>query len=261
VHLGALKQVKAQHLPGEEIHLGYFRETFKMRDQQVSPMMYVANLNGLQLVYARTKGKNYWQAKIKAGIAELLGPSLGVRAFYFSEEGQPLFLVPTLYSGELNLSYSRKFLKKQKTTSWLGVQIQENMNYADGLALTTWVMNTLALNAIYQAQLQLNNRHSFLGEVSIPVLTAVSRLPYSNVVSKPDVSNTRAFLQNTTMAGPFRYLRPQLAVAYRLKFSKRFAFQAMYNYSLMRYPEPRLIRAASHTGTVSLIYQWHYPHH
>jgi hypothetical protein len=258
MHLFAFSQAEQQILPGEELHLGYFRQTFKMRDQQVSPMMYIANLNGLNLSYARTTRKNYWRTAITAGMADFIAPGLGIRHFQFSENGQPLTLVPTFYKGEIALTYRRKIRDKQYRSSWVGMHLQENFHYADGIAMTTWVMNTLVLHITYQIEIKLHENHHIVAGAYFPVLGAISRLPYSNVVSRPDMTNSKAFLKNTSFSGPLKYFNPQLEVAYRLGISKRLAMQAMYSYALMRYPEPRLIRSASHTGELSFIYQWHF---
>lgn len=258
VHLLAFSQVKEQPFPGEEVHIGYFRQTFKMRDQQVSPMLYIANLNGLSLSYARITRKNYWRAAIKAGVADIIAPALGIRQFQFSENGGPVSLLPTLYAAQMEFTFRRKIQEKQNRTSWAGIQLQENFRYADGIAMTTWVMNTLALHITYQMQFRLHKRHLIQSGASLPVLGAISRLPYNNVVSRPDMSNSKAFLNNTSLAGPLQYLNPQVEVAYRLGISKRLSMQAMYTYAYMRYKEPRLIRSASHTGELSFIYQWHF---
>jgi hypothetical protein len=258
LHLCAYAQTTSLPRYGQELHLGYFRETYKMRDLQASPMMYVANLNGMKIFYGRITQKNQWLVNIKAGKADFVAPGLGVRQFYFSEDGQPLILVPTLYKGELSFAYRRKLVQQANRSSWAGVQIQENIQYADGLALNTWVMNSLALNLTYQMQIQLHERHLVLADVYLPVVSAVSRLPYSNVVSTPGSSNAKAFLKNSALAGPFRYLNPQVNIAYRLTVSKRIGLQASYRYSLLRYPEPKMIRSASHTADLSLIYQWHF---
>lgn len=245
--------------PGAELQAGYVRETFKMRDKQVSPMMYVANLNGLRLSYARLTPKNQWVAEIKLGFSELIAPKLGIREFKFSEEqSQPIILVPTLYSGGVSLTYRRRLQQNSFRTSWAGISMQESFKYADGLAMTTWVMNTLAASFSYQTRFYLGRRHSLIAEASLPLLTAVSRMPYSNVVSKPELSNAKAFLKDSRIESANRYLNPEFGFSYRFTLSKRLALQAMYRYSWMRYPEPRLIRTALHTGNLSLIYNFHF---
>lgn len=190
---------------------------------------------------------------------ELVAPALGVRQFKFSDDQeQPLILVPTLYKAEVSLTYRRLWIQNQRWSSWAGVQIQETINYADGLAMTTWVMNTLTLHLSYQADFRLNDANHIITDVSLPVLSAVSRLPYSNAVSKPEMSNASAFLKETSLESLNRYINPQLSVAYRFNISKRLGLQASYKYQWLHYTEPRQIRSASHTGNLSLIYQYHF---
>jgi len=259
LHLYAFSQTKSLPKPEGELHIGYFRETFKMRDQQVSPMMYVANLNGLRISYGRITPRNQWIADTKFGLADFISPSLGIRQFKFSDDQQePMYLVPTLYRGELTLTYRRLLNKKSHFSSWAGVQVQETANYADGVAMTTWVMNTLAVNFNYQAQFHLHNRHTILADISLPVISIVSRLPYSNAVSRPEISNTRAFLKNSSFETINHFMNPQLNIAYRFHASRRVSLQASYRYSWLRFPEPQIIRSASHTGNLSIIYQFQF---
>jgi hypothetical protein len=261
MHLFAFSQSASQVVAGEELAIGYLRKTFKMRDLQVSPVMYVANVNGLSISYSRNTPRNQWQANIQAGTAGFISPSLGIRAFQFSDQQEsPLLLVPTLYTGGLTFTYRRLLKSKEALSSWAGVRLQETFYYADGLAMTTWAMNTLAMSINHHTHFRLANRHHLMADVTLPVFSAVSRMPYSNVVSRPELSNSKAFLKNTNWAGPLGYMQPQVEIAYRLLISKRVAAQAVYRYSWMRYPEPRLIRAASHTGEFSIIYQWHFQH-
>lgn len=257
VNLFAFSQA-SQHLkPGGELHAGYFRQTFKMRDLQVSPMMYVANLHGVSLSYARLTPRNQWMAETKVGMADLIAPKLGIRMFKFTEDqSQPLLLVPRLYRAELFLTYRRLLAKKAYRSSWAGISIQETFNYADGLAMTTWVMNTAALSLSYQTYFHLNSHHTIMGEAALPVLTLVSRLPYSNVISTPEQSNSAAFLNGSRLETLSRYLNPQISTSYRFTPSKRVAIQAQYRYNWLQYTEPRLIRSSSHTGILSFIYQF-----
>lgn len=67
VNLLAFSQQNSQPKHGEEIQAGYFREYIKLRDKQVSPMMYVTHLNGLRISYGRITHKNQWLANISAG--------------------------------------------------------------------------------------------------------------------------------------------------------------------------------------------------
>lgn len=260
-HLLAISPLKAQSVAGEEIHLGYVRDYIKFRDKQVSPMLYVTNLNALKIGYGRITAKNQWLATISAGTGRLIAPSLGIRQLKFSEDqAEPLYLVPTLYTGELSLTYRRKLVSKAIQTSWAGLQVRETFNYADGLALTTWVVNALALDFTYQTQLQLNASNQIVAEASLPVLTAVSRLPYSNAISRPETSNASAFLKNTSLASLNKFLNPGLTFKYRFSISQRLAVQASYSYQWLHYPEPRLIRSSSHAGSLSFIYQYHFTH-
>ncbi|GAB3319495.1 hypothetical protein GCM10027299_12040 [Larkinella ripae] len=240
-----------------ELHVGYVRETFHLRDLQVSPVHYVANLNGGRLTYTRQTTKNNWRFALQAGFADLIAPSLGIRGIKFSpEQEQPLWLVPTLYRASFELEYRRLVHQSSHRKTWLGVGIHDTFGYADGLALTTWTMNSAALSVLYQTSLQLGRKSTIDVQASLPVLAAVSRMPYSNVVSKPNRSEAATFFDGTRLTTVTRFLNPQLGMGYRFDLSQRLAFRADYRYGWLRYSEPRAIRTAVHTASLSVVYKF-----
>lgn len=240
-----------------ELQVGYVRETFHLRDLQASPMHYVANLNGGRLAYLRQTTKNQWRVEVQAGLADLIAPSLGVRGIKFSpEQEQPLWLVPTLYRGNLQLEYRRIIRQTARQTTRLGVGLHDTFGYADGLALNTWAINTAALSVLYHTRLQVGKKGAVEAHASLPVLMAVSRMPYSNVVSKPNSSDVATFFGGTRLVTVNRFLNPQFGVGYRFDLSSRLAVRADYHYNWMRYTKPREIRTASHTASLSAIYKF-----
>jgi hypothetical protein len=86
LHLCAYAQTTSLPRYGQELHLGYFRETFKLRDLQASPMMYVANLNGMKIFYGRITKKNQWLAK-----RILWHQAWGCASSTFQKTGSPLY--------------------------------------------------------------------------------------------------------------------------------------------------------------------------
>jgi hypothetical protein len=243
--------------PGAELAVGYVRELFKARDLNASPVLYLANLNGIRLSYTRITPRNGWHAGVQAGTGQYIAPQLGIRSFTFSPgQAEPLWLAPTLYRGSIELAYRRNLRQKGNRTTWMGLGIHDTFGYADGVAMSVWAFNSLAGQLLYREQVTFLRRHSLVADVSVPLVAAVSRMPWSNVVSDPEKGNTAAFLAGTRWASPFRLLNPQIELAYKLDFSPRLAFRASYRYSWMRYPGPRVIRSASHTGAVSLVYKF-----
>lgn len=253
----AFAQTPGKPAPFSELEIGYQRETFKMRDLQASPMRYYANLNGLCLQYNRLTLKNQWHVGIRARVGDLVAPGLGIRGFKFSpEQEQPLWLVPTLYRGQLTLDYLRSLRTTARRSTWLGLGLYETMGYADGLALSTWAFNSAELRVLYQTRLTLGQRHTLNAGAALPVLAAVSRMPYSNVVSEPNRSEVASFFGGTRWATLNRYLSPEVKLDYRFVLNRRIAFGLGYRYQWMRYPEPRTIRTADHTLHASLLYQF-----
>ncbi|MFD1140755.1 hypothetical protein ACFQ4C_06535 [Larkinella insperata] len=240
-----------------ELHVGYVRETFHLRDLQASPIHYVANLNGGRLAYTRQTTKHQWRVEAQASRADLVAPSLGIRGIKFSpEQEQPLWLVPTLYRGSLGLEYRRVVRQTARRTTRLGVGLHDSFGYADGLALNTWAVNTASLHVLYQTRIVVGKKGAVAIDASIPVLAAVSRMPYGNVVSQPNRSEVAAFFDGTRLATVNRFVNPQVGVGYRFDASSRLAFRADYRYGWMRYTEPRVIRTAAHTASLSAVYKF-----
>jgi hypothetical protein len=253
----AAAQPAEEPKPGSELRVGYVRELFKARDLHASPMLYLANLNGIRLSYTRSTAKNQWHAELQAGRGSYIAPALGIRSFKFSpNQAEPLWLAPTLYRGGIELAYRHNMRQKGNRSTWLGLGVSDRFGYANGVAMSTWAINSLSAQLLYQEQVTLFRKHTLVADASLPVLAAVSRMPYSNVISEPGQSNASAFLGGTRLAAPWRFLNPQMGLAYRFDFSRRLAFRASYQYSWMRYPEPRVIRTASHTGVASLVYKF-----
>lgn len=242
---------------GSELQLGYSRQTFKMRDLQASPMLYVANLNGVQLGYTRRTTKNQWGVNLQVGLGDLIAPGLGIRPFKFApEQEQPLWVAPTLYRGQLELDYRRCLSRTRNRTTWVGVGLQETIGYADGLALNTWAFASTDLRLTYQTRWQFGKRHTLVADVALPVLAAVSRMPYSNVVSEPDRSEVATYFGGTRLSTLNRYFGPELSVGYRFELSRRVGFNVNYRYQYLRYSEPQLIRTANHNINASILYKF-----
>ncbi|GAB3794793.1 hypothetical protein GCM10028819_09600 [Spirosoma humi] len=241
---------------GSELQIGYSRQTFKMRDLGASPMLYVANLDGVHVSYTRLTQQNQWQARVQVGLGDLIPPGLGIRSVKFAQEqAQPLWLVPTLYRGQLELNYRRRIGHTGNRTSWLGVGLHELIGYADGLALNTWAFNSAALRLTYQKRLLIGKRHTLIIDAALPMLGALSRMPYSNVVSEPNRTEIRSFFRGTRLTTLNRYINPEVEVNYHFAFSRHVGFGIGYRYNYLYYTNPQLIRTADHSFQASIVYK------
>lgn len=258
--LMAAAQAPAPLQSASEIQIGYVRETFKARDLQTSPMLYVANLNGLRLGFRQRWNRHQLRVSLQAATGSYVAPGLGVRSFRFSAEAvQPLVLLPTLYRAGLDLEYLLRFRETPNhRQTWWGIGMHEQAAYADGVALTTWTLNTASASLLHHTRWPFGRRHLLALDVSLPLVSAVTRLPYSNVVSSPDKSNASAFFSGTKWERLPRFINPQVGMSYRFRLSPRWSAQAAYRYSYLRYPDPQLIRTSSHTANLSIIYQFNF---
>ena len=253
--------------PTGEVAVGYVRETFKMRDEQVSPLLYVANLNGVRVGYAQRWSRHQLRIAAQGTLGDFVAPGVGIRSVNFtpqSPDAQAVTLLPPkLYQASFEADYLFRIHQRSRgglirgASAW-GVGFNDNLHYADGVALTTWAMNTASFSLLYQTYRQWGTRHRLTLDASLPLLSAISRIPYANVISEPDRSNVEAFFETTPRLSFTRLINPRLSLAYRLAISPRVALQASYRFGWLRYPDPQLIRTASHSGQCSIVYNFNF---
>ncbi|GAA4453136.1 hypothetical protein GCM10023189_17750 [Nibrella saemangeumensis] len=259
-------QPSATQQSASELQVGLIRETVKTRDLQTSPMLYMGNLNGLRVGFTQRWNRHQLRVNLRAATGSYVAPGLGVRSFSFADEAteggtpaQPLVLIPTLYRGGVDVEYLLRFRETPNhRQTWWGIGFHEQAGYADGVAMTTWAMNTASASLLHHTRWPFGRRHLVALNVSLPLVAAVTRLPYSNVVSSPDESNAKAFMQGTQWETLPRFINPQVGLSYRFRVSPRWSAQAAYRYSYLRYPDPELIRTAAHTATLSLVYHFNF---
>ncbi|MFD2200832.1 hypothetical protein [Shivajiella indica] len=243
---------------GAEASLGITRGTNKLHDWQASPMQYFTNSNGLKGDYRRITPRNLWYFGFEAGMGEMIAPALGKRQFRFEEGGEPFYLVPTLYQGMLFAQYLRKVSTHSKNTSYLGLKISDSFFYADGLAMNIWTMNLLEFSSNYTFIRKFGERHQIEGNISIPLVASVARMPFSNVVSQPDKSQSRAFLEGAEWEFLGKYVHPEIGIAYQYALSKRNSIRFTYRYQWLSYDQPRSIKMSDHQIGLAYVYKFQF---
>ena len=240
--------------PDAELSISYLRGTQKLHDLQASPMIYFTDYNGVNLDYKRLKGANRWEFGVNAKTGSMIAPALGKREFQFEGGGDSFFLVPTQYFGEVRASYLRLLTDKSSQESYLGLGLRDQIHYADGLAMNTWAMNQLTMAIRYSHFIKLGDRHQLAGDFQFPILALISRMPYSNVVSQPDKSQTFAFLENGKFTSAHQFQHPEIQIAYRYRLADRSSLSVSYNYDWMSYSQPQPIKKANHELALSYVF-------
>lgn len=241
-----------------EASIGLVRGVNKLHDWQASPMQYFTNYNGLKGDYKRITSKNLWHFGFEAGLGDMVSPALGKRQFRFDEGDETFYLVPTMYKGLLYAQYLRQISNQTNQLSYLGIKIQDSFFYADGLAMNIWSMNLLEISAKYSYIKKFGRRHQLEGNISLPILASVARMPFSNVVSQPDKSQSRAFLEGAEWGFLGKYVHPEIEISYQYKISKRNALRFNYRYQWLSYDQPLTIRMSDHQIGLAYVYQFQF---
>ncbi|HSI77935.1 MAG TPA: hypothetical protein VK957_18695 [Lunatimonas sp.] len=235
---------------------GFVRGTNKLHDLQASPLQYFTNYNGIKGDYRRLTPKNHWYIGIEAGLGEMIAPSLGKREFRFEEGGDSFYLVPTLYRGSVSAQYLRLIEDNDRQKSFLGARLKNSFSYADGLAMNIWAMNLTDVSVAYEYSRQFGNKHLFEANVSLPVLAYATRMPYSNVVSQPDKSQSGAFLEGGQWTWLGQYFYPDIEYAYQFSLSKKNAIRVTYRYRWLNYSQPIRIQMSDHQLGLAYVYKF-----
>lgn len=246
--------------PGAEFRVSYLRGTQKLHDLQASPMIYFTTYNGLNLDYKRITAKNRWEFGLEAKTGNMIAPELGEREFQIEEGGDSFVLIPSQYFGEIRAGYQRKLNSNPKSQGYLGGLIRDEFYYADGLAMNTWSMNSLEFAARYSHFVSLGERHRIEGDVIFPLFVFTARMPYSNVVSQPDKSQSKAFLEESEFTSLGNYQHPEVQLSYRYSLARRSGLEFRYSMDWLHYSEPRSIQKSNHEIALAWVYFFQFSH-
>lgn len=252
---------ETQESPGAELRVSYLRGTQKLHDLQASPMIYYTTYNGLNLDYKRLTDKNRWEFGLEAKTGNMIAPELGEREFQIEEGGDSFVLIPSQYFGELRAGYQRKLNSNPKSQAYLGALLRDEFYYADGLAMNTWSMNSLEFAARYSHFVQLGKRHRLEGDVILPLFAFTARMPFSNVVSQPDKSQSKAFLEDSEFASIGEYQHPEIQISYRYHIARKSGLEFRYSKDWLHYTEPRSIKKSNHEIALAWVYFFQFSNH
>lgn len=252
---------ETKETPGAEFRVSYLRGTQKLHDLQASPMIYYTTYNGLNLDYKRNTPKNRWEFGLEAKTGDMIAPELGEREFQIEEGGDSFVLIPSQYFGELRAGYQRKLNVNPKSQAYLGALIRDEFSYADGLAMNTWSMNSLEFAARYSHFVHLGKRQRLEGDVILPLFAFTARMPYSNVVSQPEKSQSKAFLGKSEFASLSEYQHPEIQISYRYQLARRIGLEVRYSMDWLHYTEPRSIKKSNHEISLAWVYFFQFSNH
>ena len=214
--------------------LGYQRTW--MVDKQASPLKYQTSEKTLLFSYNRTGSKGMLSASISGAVGDFFPTGFKNRQMYnpgYNIDGSPkmdsMFMPGTLYSGRVKLGYLRQITNgyniigtgKLYSHNYLGASVNNQFFYSDNIVRTGW-LNAASLNADYLHTANLNQKHFFSIQISIPLFAQNTRLPYHNSISSPTgEGNFKTFFkQGSRFAWLASFQNIQLNAAYEYGVSK-----------------------------------------
>jgi hypothetical protein len=262
------QQTLAEPPVGSRLTVGPVLGNVKVKDLQASPLMYVANSKGVQLAYDYRAARSLFRVEMQASTSTFIAPALGPRQFTFTDEkisgettSGTMVLAPSLYQGNIDVRYVRRVNTANPTNKWrsyAGLSLHNWLGYADGVAMTTWATNAATLNAALTGEWNVRPGHLLTLSGAVPLMGALTRLPYSNVLSYPDNHSyfDLFFSKGTRLATWDQLQRVQLQAGYQASLSPRLDLGVQYRFEWFHYRQPRSITTLSNQGALQLAYKF-----
>ena len=242
----------AQDLKQSQLNVSYQRHRLAFLDKQASPLIYQANLNGVSLGYEHSAPKSRSFLNFQANLGTAVPKGIGIREFTLSSSDfygetttNKLVHAPTIYLGQLEAGYLRQLKTEGSKSVFLGATLQNWITYADNIGFwSTMGINTASLNVAVGFEKEIGKKQKLKIGASFPVIAIVSRMPYSNVISDPELGNFKAFFkEGSQLTSLHQYQRLNLNATYRFRLSRHWQTGLGYNFILLRYTQPQSIRA------------------
>lgn len=235
----------------------------RMYDEQVSPLIYRADVVPLALGFQVITDKKFWGVH-----AELL-PLIGtMRSVNYNER------IFKIYSPNNNgeLEYKESNLKQsgffqQEINFWFQKRIRnEKWNKSKlffggefkhyfHLAFTpsaVFVMNEMSLNPMFTIIRTINENSTFTSTISFPLTGMLVRLPYANDPADGKHGNVLStYIMGLNFITPINYQRLNFVFGYNTKLSKKWNIGISYKFNWFHYSKNRGISAYENQFMVS----------
>ncbi|GEO02748.1 hypothetical protein AAE02nite_04120 [Adhaeribacter aerolatus] len=259
----SLGSLSAQDLKQSQLSISYRLSHLTFLDQQASPLIYQANLNGVAVAYEHSAPKSRSFINFQANLGTALPKGIGMREFTFTGTDfygetttTKLLHAPTIYVGQLEAGYLRRLKTGGTKSIFVGGTLQNWIAYSDNIGFwSTMGINTASLNAAIQYEKKLSPKQQFKMGASFPVVAIVSRMPYSNVISAPERGNFEAFFtEGSQLTSLHHYQRLNLHAAYSYRLSRHWQTGLAYNFTWLHYTHPQPIRVLNQALNIQVNY-------
>ncbi len=184
-----------------EFNVGY--QNFRILDNNVSPLVYVANCGELSFQFQKTKSKNIWSIGGDVSIGSNQSKRFGRRhAVVYdpyditgNRDSVVYDINPGLSFTRSSLFYSYLWKINTKTDGmYVGGVLQDNFYYG-ALGADTWFFNQLSVMPAYRVAVFNTSKSKIEAEISTPLFSYLIRQPYILDPSLPENSYFKAYLK------------------------------------------------------------------
>jgi len=233
---------------------------FQTMDLQVSPISFQGVRKNLQLEYLRNMKKGIFTSGLNASFGSLTPTSGPALKFYYkqinsdgTETDDSRMLAVSQVGLNLEIGYLHKLHTLTGTGSafYLGGSLEENMTGAPPFG----VINYASLNAKTRFDYQLKNGKPLIFQISVPVVSVITRLPYHGIPSIPGKSTLGAFFTgNNKIETLNRFQNLRFSIKYPVLVTKRMAFDIAYEASWLHSNKPQHLTQAGSQLSLGLTF-------
>ena len=216
-------------------------------DLQVSPKMYQGLRKNLHLDYLRNLEKGIFTTSLNVFLGNL-SPSGSGLTFYANEidiygtetaESISLEIAPMGFNLEIGYLHKLQTLTTSRTALYVGGSFEENLNFIPGF-VAIGLINNGSINAKARLDYLLKNNRPLIFQLSVPMVSVVTRNPYSNSPGIPDKSAFSTFFTGNNKIETFNHFQNiRFSVRYPFLFTKRMTVDAAYEASWLHYNKPQ----------------------
>ncbi len=242
------------------IGLGYQQINFL--DHLSSPLIYSSNGGGLLLGYRHHTEKSLFQLSVEGYVGEANPKRFGTREYDGKiKYDQPLsYELSSLFIHcDIRGAYFRKISHEMASpfTFMAGSSISESAFFADAVADFPWFFNIVSISPSIHSTFHLNDRSDIHGEIDIPVLSLVTRMPYSVFPKSATETNFASLLhQGTRIATLDNYQAVRLTFSYEYAFTNRSSVS--FNYRFRWIHDSHNYQVYLDENKLSLSYSFHF---
>ncbi len=210
-------------------------------DKNSSPLIYQSRPKNVRLFY-NLENKNFlFSIDLDAKIGSTAPKYHKDRTLYFQEEdykgktdNKKFPAGGSFRAGRISVGAYYKISSTQESTFKVAVggRIMNELFYPEGWT-SGGIFNALSFSPEAWIQHRIDEHHSFITNVRIPIAARITRLPYDNTVSAPNQNQLNGFFRNSNWVGPSRFLAPAISLGYNYQINTRWG--AGLNYELNWY--------------------------